>query len=79
MGNVKVKWRAIDDRRQYCVADPKQRDGRGDKASSRPMEAKGPERPITAGWMALLEQEVLQTAHAEDIGNSGLLKRNLDY
>jgi hypothetical protein len=48
MGNVKVKWRAVDCRRQDYVAHPKQRDGRGDKASSRPMGAKGPERPITA-------------------------------
>jgi len=60
------------------VAHPKQRDGRGDKASSRPMGAKGPEGPITPGWTALKEQEVFQTAHTEDIENSGLLKRKLD-
>ena len=62
MGNVKVKWGAVDGRRQDCVAHPKQRDGRGDKASSRPMGAKGPERPITSGWTALKEQEVLQNS-----------------
>jgi len=64
MGNVKVKWEAVDGRRQDCVAHPKQRDGR-DKASSRSMVAT--ERPVTPGWTALKEQEVLQTAHAEDI------------
>jgi hypothetical protein len=29
--------------------------------------------------MALREQEVLQTDHAEYIESSGLVKRNLDY
>jgi hypothetical protein len=62
MGNVKVKWWAVDGRRQDCVARSKQRGGRGDKASSRPMGAKGPERPIIPGWTALKEQEVLQNS-----------------
>lgn len=64
-----MKWEAVDGRRQDCVAHPTQRDGR-DKASSRPMGAKCPERPVIPEWTALKEQEILQTAHTahtEDI------------